>query len=80
MATFDGKFMTFYLMAIVKFALSLTIYEKFAIEIKCKKFVLENGGKSQGGEKLDLRRSTGNVRYYIDEFFFRIGNYPVTYV
>ena len=34
--------MTFFLMTIVMFALSLTVYEIFANETKCSKFALEN--------------------------------------
>ena len=41
MAPFDGKFETSYLMAIVMRALSLTIYEIFANQIKCKKLTLK---------------------------------------
>ena len=37
MVLFDGKYMTFYFMAIVMLALSVTIFEIFAKQIKCKK-------------------------------------------
>ena len=65
MAPFDGKYMTSYLMATVTFALSHTIYEIFTKQMKCQKFYLENEGR--GGEKRDLRHSTGNVRFCIDK-------------
>ena len=45
MALFDGKYMNSYLTAIVMFALSLTIYEIFANEIKFQKCDLENEGQ-----------------------------------
>ena len=38
MATFDGKYLTFYLMAVAKFALFLTIYQIIANQGKCQKF------------------------------------------
>ena len=52
----------FYLMAIVMFALSLTICEKFV-----KSFNIENEG--QGVEERNLRHSTGNVRIHTGDFF-----------
>ena len=36
MAPIDGKYMTSYLMAIVMFAPSLTVYEIFIEQIKCQ--------------------------------------------
>ena len=39
-APFDGKYPTFYLKAIVTFALSLTVYEMFEIQENCKDFDL----------------------------------------
>ena len=57
-------------------ALSYSIYKIYAIEIKCK--YLEN--ECLGGEKLDLRHSTENVRFYTHDFFYRIFRYPATYV
>ena len=41
LAPFDGKYLTSYLMAIVMFALSITISEIFATIIKWKRFDLE---------------------------------------
>ena len=41
MAPFDGKCKTFYVMVIVVFALSLTIYEIFTVQRKRLKFDLE---------------------------------------
>ena len=46
--SFDGKYMTSYLMGIVMFALTLTIYEIFAKFIKCKYFELRNNSNEQG--------------------------------
>ena len=63
MTPFDGKFLTSYLMSLVMFALSLTIYEIFANQIKCQNLDLESEG--QGGEK---HHSTKNVRLHIDDF------------
>ena len=48
MAPFDGKYMTSNLMAIVIFALSLTIYEIFENQIKRKKFNLDNEEQGRG--------------------------------
>ena len=48
-------------------AISVTIYEIFANQMKCKKFDLENECQGQRGEKLDLRHSIENVRLV---FFF----------
>ena len=39
------QYMTSYLMAIVMFVLSVTIYEIFSRQIKCQKFDLENEGR-----------------------------------
>ena len=49
------------------FALSLTIYEIFANKINSTS-LLENESLGQG-EKQNLFHSTGNVRFYIAEFF-----------
>ena len=68
MAPFDGKYVTYSLMTIVRFALSLTIYEIFARQNT--EFHLEHEGQALG--KLDLRRSIRNVRSDISDFFFRI--------
>ena len=61
MAPFDGKSVTSNLMAILIYALTVTIYNVFASEIKCKKFDLENEDQGQEREKLDLHHSTGNA-------------------
>ena len=37
-------------MAMIMFALSVTIYEIFANKVKCKKIDLENEGQRQEGE------------------------------
>ena len=44
MTPFDGEYVTFYLTAIVMFALSLTVYEIFAKE-NADKFELESEGQ-----------------------------------
>ena len=61
------------------FALSLTVNEIFANQIKCKTFDLDNEGQGQEGEKLELRRFTGNVRFYMGDLF-QNSSYPATYV
>ena len=43
-APFDGKYLTYYLMAVTMFAISLTVYEIFTNR-KCQKFDLENEGQ-----------------------------------
>ena len=60
--------------------MSVTVYEIFANQIKFQKHDLENEGEGQGGEKWDLRRSTGNGRFYISDFFFQNFSYLATYV
>ena len=55
-------------MAMVMFALSLTICKIFA-ETKRKKFDLTNEGQGQGVEKRDLRQSAGKVRFDVGDFF-----------
>ena len=57
----ESPYMTFDLKAIVMFAISLTVDDIFANQIKCPMFDLENEGQGQRGEKSDLRHSTGNV-------------------
>ena len=49
MALFVGKYTTSYL-----FALSLTIYDIYAKQIKCQNVDLENEDQVQGVEKRDL--------------------------
>ena len=68
-APFDCKYQTSYLMAIVMFALSATIFEIFTNQEKGQNCYLENEGQGQGVEILDLRRSTRNVRIHIGDFF-----------
>ena len=46
-ASFDGKYMTSFFMAVLMSALSLTIYEIFTNQIKCPKFYFENEGNGQ---------------------------------
>ena len=55
--------MTSYLLAIVVFALSLTIYEIFANLIKLQNFDLEIEGQVMENKR------TGNVRFHIGDFF-----------
>ena len=59
--------MTSYVLAIVIFALSRTIYEIFANQIKCQKFDLQNEDQRLG-ENRDLRHTTRNVRFHIGDF------------
>ena len=66
-------------MAIVMLALSIAVFEIIANQIKCQKFDLENEGQAQLEEKLDLRRSTGNCRFYLADFFQNFIQ-PATYV
>ena len=65
---FNGKYATFYLLAIVTFALSLTIYEIFANREKCKNIDLKNEGQVHGVEKRNLRQSIRNVLIHIGDF------------
>ena len=51
MAPFDGKYMTSYLMTIAMFALSHTVNDIFANQIKCQKFDVENEGWDQRRKK-----------------------------
>ena len=60
-----------YLMATAMFALSTTLYEILANQIKRQKFDLENEGQDRGGEKQDLRRWTGSDRFYIGDFLIQ---------
>ena len=55
-------------MAIVMFALSHHLRDIKKIKIKYQKFDLENEGQDQREEKLDLRYSTGNVRFHMGDF------------
>ena len=48
--TIENPYTTFNLMAIVMFALFLTIYEIFTKQIKCQKVDIENAGQDQEGE------------------------------
>ena len=50
-AQFDGKYLTFYLMAIVMFALSLVIYEILTNQEIFQNFYLEIDGLGQGVEE-----------------------------
>ena len=54
-------------MTIITLVLSLTVYEIFAKQKKIQKFDHENEGQCQGDEKLELRHSSGNVRFYIGD-------------
>ena len=64
-------------MAIVILAPSLTVYEIFAKEEKCKNFGLEN--KGHGVEEWDLCQSTENVEFHIADYFSDF-SYQGTYV
>ena len=72
MAPFDGKYTTSYLVAMVMFTPSLTVCEIFVKQEKCQNFDIENEGRGQGIENLDLRHPTRNFRLHIADFFFRI--------
>ena len=61
---FNGKYMSFYLITIVKFALSLTIDEIFSIQITCHDLDMENYGQGQGGENWPCA-----IRWQMPEFF-----------
>ena len=61
------QIMTTCLMTIAMFAISLAIYEIFTKQIKFQKFDFDNV-PGQEVEKLDLRHSTGNVRFRISDF------------
>ena len=61
------------------FALSLTIYEISAKQIKCEKFDLEYEGHGQGIEKRDFRHSTGNVRIYVIDFLRNLATWEHVY-
>ena len=54
MAPFDDKYPTSYPMAKVMFALSATICEIFANQVKYQKFYLENEGQCRGVKKSGL--------------------------
>ena len=69
MASFDGRYMTSYSIAIVIFALSFTIYEIFANQIKCEKFDLDNESQAQAGE---MREFALRLAVHFDDFFSRI--------
>ena len=78
-APFDCKYPTFYLIAIVMFALYLTVYEIFADEENFQNNYLENEGQGQRAEERDLRHSIRNVRIHASECF-QICSYIRTYV
>ena len=68
------QIVTSYFMTVLMLALSLTIYKIFVRD----KFYIEIGGQVEEENKWDLRCSTWNVRFYVDNLiFFR---YPVPYV
>ena len=73
---FDGKYLTYNLMPIVMFALSLTISEIFAFQIKCQNFDLEIEG--QGAANWDLWHSIGNVWFH--RWIFQNFSYLEIYV
>ena len=65
MAPFAGKYPTSYLMAIVMFALYLTIYGDIRKSNIMPKLDLEKGRSRSRRKKRELRHSTGNVRFHI---------------
>ena len=61
--------MTFDLMGIIMFALSITFYELFTNNKKqCRKVYLENEDQGRGIEERDLHHSTGDIRFYTGDF------------
>ena len=76
---FRWQIPTSYLMSIVMFALSLTVYEIVSNQEICQKFDLENEGEVQGVEERDLRHSTRNVGIHIGEIFQNL-SYLAIYV
>ena len=81
MAPFDGKYLTSYLMAIVMFALSITI--KFARNLQNKKnattFTLKVKVKVKEYKKWELCHLSGNVQTHIGEFCHNF-TYLATYI
>ena len=71
---FDGKYSTSYLMAMVMFTLSLTVYELFASQKNANILNLKMKSRSKSG-KCDLRHSTRNVRIHIDDFFITLATW-----
>ena len=71
--------MTSYPMTIAMFALSLTIYEISAKQIKRQNFETEYEGQGQGVENRDLRHSTGNVRIYVIDFLRNLATWEHVY-
>ena len=69
MAPFDGKYLISYLMAIVTFALSITICEILTNIIKCPVLTLKMKVEVKKYEEWDWRHLTGNVQLRIDDFF-----------
>ena len=65
----ESSDMTSYLMTIVMFALSFTIYEINSKQIKFPSFELENEGQGQGKEIEGLSHSTRNFLFYTADFF-----------
>ena len=72
MTSFDGKYLTFYLMAIglVMFALSLIVYKIFSKQEKFPKCDLQNEGQGHRVQEWNMHHSTGNVRIHIGDFYF----------
>ena len=62
-------------MAVTIFAISVTIYNIFTNNIKCRKVYLENEDNGQKGGKLAFHHSTTYDSIYILDIFFRNFNY-----
>ena len=60
-------------------ALFLTVYERVANQINCQTCDLDNEGQCQGGEKRDLRHSTGNFCFHIDYLFRSLATWEHTF-
>ena len=69
MSSFDSKYMTSYLTAIVMFTKFHTVCKIFAKHEQCQNFDLENEDKGQGVEEQNLSHSSGNVRILVDDVF-----------
>ena len=77
--SFDGKYRTSYLIAIVMFALYLAVCKIFAKQEKCLIFDLKTEGQGQEVEEGHLHRSTQNVRIQIGDLFQNFTYLP-TYI
>ena len=68
MAPFDGKYATFYLMAIAMFAPFLIVCEILAKQEKCRNFDLDPKSQDKEAKERYLRQSTVHVVIHIVDF------------